>query len=222
MKKENFGKIIKIDSEKGYGFVRSDADNKDYYFKTYALGEGLVLFDNVVFLINNNGDNAQATAIRKYFINKHGIKFFPRVDNSHIHIKLNNYFPLIVNHIDSIEVDFRTEVYQFEKVIGKTDCVKTNNSDDIVYAIRKGRHGYSRFVHNRLPEETNSIKTVLKKSENGYLIITLFYGGDAGPEPYDERANEKDIQFWHGHALLYKKDDIIESTETTDCPWVLN
>lgn len=221
-KKEVLGKIIKMDKLRGYGYVRSTENGKEYSFKLYAQNGDLNVNDDVIFLMNFDRNNIFASAVRKYYTNSYGIKFFPRVNDTHMHVDLEKHFPLIVNHIVDTSEAFLTEVYQSDTPVGQAECVKTCDDDKIIYAIRKGRKGYTRFVINRVPEETNYITIVLKKGELGYVIITIYYGEKSGLEPYDERATEKDIEFWQNHALIYKREDIELGSQTLECPYVVN
>ncbi len=54
------------------------------------------------------------------------------------------------------------------------------------------------------------------------LIITIYIGRKAGREPWDEYAQPSDLEFWENHALIYNLQDIIEGSELSICPWVLN
>jgi hypothetical protein len=112
--------------------------------------------------------------------------------------------------------------HEFTQSIGKTYCISTKPNNRIIYGIRKGRIGHSRFILDQEPQDCNSITCVLKKIENYYLIITIYIGRKAGREPWDEYAQPSDLEFWENHALIYNLQDIIEGSELSICPWVLN
>ncbi len=112
--------------------------------------------------------------------------------------------------------------YEFPFEIGKTNCIKTTFENKIIYAIRKGRIGHTRFVMDSAPIGCKHVFLVLKKIEEGYLILTIFIGKKAAREPWDEQANLEDLEFWQNNALIFNQEEIIEGSETTESPWILN
>jgi len=199
--KEQTGKIIRL--QNNLGTILSNHNN--FIFDIQSHLNKLNLNDDVIFLVKKNNT---ATAIRKLYTNIHGIEFSARVDASHIHIDLDSYLPALIENIsnnveDNIEIE-----HEYPHVIGKSQCVRTDNSDTIMYGKRKGRKGYSRFVLNRQPEDCKSVFAIFKKNENGYLIITIFIGKKAGREPWDPNATSSDKVFWENHALILNMETI--------------
>jgi hypothetical protein len=214
-KDELTGKIVKLDFEMGFGFIRSDVDGVDYYFKLANSVAGLCKNDSVIFLL----EKSVASAVRKIYINSHGVRFYSRINQNHVHLLLEEYLPLIIDNITNYDKEFLELETNLTFYVGKSDCVETDESDSIIYAKRKGRTGYTRFVLNREPIDCNSVFLVLKRTEIGYLIITVFVGKKAGREPWDLFSTNEDVEFWENHALVFNKENIVDDSLTTECPW---
>ncbi len=168
---EHSGFILNIYFDKGYGFIHSEIDNNNYYFKIYSLQNKIILNDKVIFIIDKTKNNKVAISIRKIFTNKNGINFIPRINSNHIHLELNDFFPTIIEYVKDYNEDFLELEHEFPHSIGKTFCISTKTNSRIIYGIRKGRIGHSRFILDEEPEDCNTITCVLKKIDNYYLII---------------------------------------------------
>ncbi|MBP7508945.1 MAG: hypothetical protein KA807_14125 [Prolixibacteraceae bacterium] len=219
---EHTGRIIKLDKIRGFGFVCSEDDQNNYYFKVSALHGEFHMNDAVSFLVNTKNDKTFASAIRKVYQNSVGIKFIPRIVGTHIHEGTEPLLKIVFEQILDLNSAFLEKEFTFPSIIGKTTCVETSDDDTVFYAIRKDRKGHSRFVLNREPEDTQSLTVVLKRASDHYIIITCFLGKLAQPEPYDPKATQDSIDFWNRHALIFENETIIPYTETNICPWVLN
>lgn len=139
--------------------------------------------------------------------------------NSHLHNGVARLLPDVLAHIESAGRKFLVEEVVFEHQIGETICVSTGPGDQIVFALRPGRRGLSRFVVNRKPEPCSSIVVILKAGDCGeYILITAFIGQRAEPEPWDKNANGNSLAFWNSHALVWGCEPIVPGTETTVCP----
>lgn len=219
---EHKGHITHFDPKTSIGLVRSDFDGQIYSFEHLAKSYFPSVDDPVVFFITKINAKKSVTGIRKVYINSSGISFIPRLEESHIHLYLEQYLPLVMDKINSIEHKFISKTFSFNRIIGKSLCVATTDQDDIVYAIRKGRSGHSRFVQNRQAEDSTQLSLVLSRQQQAYRILSIFIGPLSGPEPWDSRARRKDWNFWQSHALIYEKASIIAGSEVQHCPWVLN
>lgn len=219
IKEELFGRITKIDESKGFGFIRSEADGKSYYFKTRSLQNKIVVNNIVVFITTESKTGTVADAIRKVFTNSHGVRFAPRINANHIHLDLDKFLPVITAEIKDYQTDFVEIEHKFTEIVGKTECIPINSTDKIIYAIRIGRNGHSKFVLGREPMDCDSIFCILKKLASHYVIITIYIGHKAGKEPWDSLAEQKDLDFWESNALIYNKELIKGGTETSVCPW---
>jgi hypothetical protein len=212
---EHFGYIVGIYDT--YGVVRSNIDNDEYYFE-YDSQSKFSKNDKVIFLLNQTQFEETASALRLFYTNEYGLKFYPRVNQYHIHLMLDKYLPDIIKNIKDKEENILEVEFEYPVVIGKTICVKTDENDSIIYAIRKGRNGYTRFVKNRNAEDCNSIFAAFKRTNIGYIILTIFIGKKAAREPWDKFATNEDILFWKNHALIYDTEEIISGSKTIKCP----
>lgn len=143
--------------------------------------------------------------------------------SSHIHDnqELEKYLVSALGKIDSNNQNLIEGEVTFDETIGVTRCVSTSENDEIIFAMRPKRKGYTRFVKNRQPESTNKLTIILTKDRqtNDYLVLTTYIGAKAEPEPWDYRATEKALDFWKSHALVYGTEPIIEGTETVVPKW---
>lgn len=213
---ESTGKVKFISKSKGFGFI-SQVNNQDIYFNIRSLQNNVEAGDEVIFLIYSKGDRHSASAVRKVYRNNHGIAFYERVNITHTHLDLEKFLPEVVSNISNTNYGFMEIEHDFGYYVGASECVETSQSDDLIYAIRKGRKGYTVFVKNRLPIPTSHVTIVLKKATNNeYVIITAFYGEKAGLEPCDPRATKDDIEFWKNHALIFRENEIIKESITTN------
>lgn len=215
---EHFGKITKISIPERSGYIKSDLDHKYYSFCTSSLYGDFKVRDNVAFLTEEVDGMLQASAIRKIYENSFGLKFISRVDISHIHRDAEHFFPIIFERIKDYSVEFIDEPFEFPNIIGKSICVPTSKKDVIIYAKRKRRKDYSRFVINREPIDTKFITVCLLRVPTHYSIMTAYLGKSA-KEPYDERATEADKEFWKNHALIFGEEEVIERSITSVYPW---
>lgn len=144
--------------------------------------------------------------------------------NSHLHVDVNAILPEALEKIESQGRSFIVEEIQMGRIIGKTTCVVTKPDDQIIYAKRPKRFGYTRFVKNRQPEICSSVVVILKTADGEmdrgkYVLITAFVGGKSEPEPWDRNATNNSKKFWDEHALVWGSEPIIEGTEIATCPW---
>lgn len=140
-------------------------------------------------------------------------------EDSHLHAGVLELLPEALGRISSLGRNFLTEEIDFGRVIGQTICVQTEPQDQIVYAVRPGRQGHSRFVLNRQPEDCTCLVVILKAEDGGYKMITAFVGHKPEHEPWDRNATERSAAFWQNHALIWGEEPIIPGTETAICPW---
>lgn len=92
------------------------------------------------------------------------------------------------------------------RIVGLSGCVKTTESDDVVYAYRPGRHYKSRMVRGRTGDPTSNITLVVNIQQSGWFIITAWVGSPAPKEPGDttltDAEREVSQKFWAEHALI--------------------
>ena len=144
---------------------------------------------------------------------------------SHVHTEYPGIWDMVKSLLPDIDPDLSSNYVEINKdcgeVIGESICVETTDTDDIVYAKRPRRDGYTRFVKNRDRRPTTHATIVLKKmrEEDAYMLVTAYHGEQAPPEPWDKEANERSVPFWQTHALIWGTVPTEEGTETTECPW---
>ena len=218
----NFGIVKTIKNEKAFGFIYCKSHNCDYYFRLNQYNSTLKIGDEVVFSIKQNEKNTLAYKVQKVFKNRAGDCFIDRAGKSHIHINDENILLLILDRIVDYNKEYSTNEVEFPCVIGQTNCVLTDINDEIVYAVREGRSGYTRLVKHRSPVDSKFATISLMKVEDLYIILTAFIGKTPGLEPWDIRATESDLKSWENRALIYEGETLIENTETSINPWVLN
>lgn len=121
----------------------------------------------------------------------------------------------ILDYLEEVIKEIRPEgretiehEHEFDHVVGETLCVETDESSDIVYAIRPSRNGYSKFVMNKDPEPTRYMTVILKKDDKvgGYTIVTAYFGRLAPREPWGENPTKEQCEFWKNHALVMWDD----------------
>lgn len=139
---------------------------------------------------------------------------------SHLHQGVVSLLPEALTRIDSRGRLFLVEEVDFDRPIGQLICVVTGPGDEIVFAKRPKRLGFSRFVVNRHTEESSKLTVVLRAGSSGeYVIVTAFVGPRAEPEPWDGNATANSRAFWSSHALIWGCEETVPGTETNVCPW---
>lgn len=157
---------------------------------------------------------------------KNSVAVYDRAD-SHVHTEYEGIWKLITELLPTIispqDVDHFHYSHDFGYVIGESICVHTDDNDEIVYAQRPHRDGKTCFIKNR-PLRPTSVLTIVFKRDiyspvEQYILITAYMGEKAPPEPWDALATIDSIPFWNTHALVWGSVQVIEGTETLDCPW---
>lgn len=145
-----------------------------------------------------------------------GQKVFDRA-TSHLHHtpELEQLLPTAFESIHLTDEEAVRATIDFGSAIGTTICVKTTESDEIIFAQRERRRGLTRFVKNREAEPTTSLCVILKKVPTGYIVLTAFTGSTPEAEPWDPNASDAAAEFWKSHALLWGKEKTIPASETT-------
>lgn len=123
----------------------------------------------------------------------------------HADTQLEKFVPLALRRIESKNKEFVVATIDFGVEIGATNCVKTEPGDEVVFVQREGRNGETRFVKGKSRTPTSMLTVVLKKTREGYLLITAYFGPKAPPEPWDPHAEADSEEFWNTHALVIEK-----------------
>ena len=110
--------------------------------------------------------------------------------------------------------------YEMGYIIGNSDLVEIDSTDTVVYALRPHRDRYSKFVKNKVAEPTKWIVMGFEQRSDGdYSLYTAYTGRLTPSFPGGKILPEQSAEFWSKHALVWGTQEIIEGTETTECPW---
>lgn len=141
--------------------------------------------------------------------------------SSHIHSLPHGVLAEAISRVEFGAPRFAKLVVPLGRIIGKSTCVETGPTDEIVFARRKNRYGYTRFVFDRSPIDCDSVVLVLMPAcpgTNDLILITAFIGHGAEPEPWDMKATAASVEYWSHHALVWGSEPIESGTETLSCP----
>jgi hypothetical protein len=130
------------------------------------------------------------------------------------HSDVLEHLGLVISGITTGNQSVIKEEIDMGRVIGTTDCVKTDRFDDIVYAQREGRPWTTRFVLDREPEPCSHITVVMKRNGDQYKLLTAYIGRMAEKEPDDLsiRDNHEYMRakhYWDSHALVWGRQEVV-------------
>lgn len=165
------------------------------------------------------------SALTKIGKSKNGYEVFVDLETSHAATHFQDS-PLLFNAVKKtlplIELDeekIRIEIDTGE-VVGMSDLVETYPGEEIVYAMRPYRDRYSRFVKNRLAEETSWVVLSFERLDyEQYKLHTAFIGRLTPSFPGGDFMPEMSKEFWSKHALVWGNQEVIPESETVVCPW---
>lgn len=215
------GIVTKYSKNEGFGFI-SNENLEEIYFHTqscsnYNIGVGSPV-TYIKGLSRTQNVKTEAFNLTRAFISNDG-QFVVNRPYNHIHKGVESKLEEVIQRISCNGRPFFTQQIDFNCVIGQSKCVEVNENDPIIYAIRDGRKGHTKFVKDKQPEQTNSITVVMKKTQDFYTILTAFFGKSAEVEPWDERADINSQNFWKNHALIFGSEPIDVTSITEKCPW---
>lgn len=165
--------------------------------------------------------------MQKEFIGKtkNGLSAYVDMESSHAtthfahHPKLFDCVKKIIPIIEVHGEIMRTE-REMDEVVGTTDLIETNATDEIVYAKRPLRKQYSRFVKNKSSRPTKWITLDLRKENDmDFYLYTAFVGRLTPSFPGGDYLSDQSIDFWSKHALVWGSQEVVPGSETTVCPW---
>lgn len=137
------------------------------------------------------------------------------VDHLKQHIDVMAHLGLVVSGITAGDQRIIKTEIDMGRVIGTTDCVKTDRYDDVVYARREGRAWDTRFVLDREPEPCSHITVVMKRNGDQYKLLTAYIGRMAEKEP-DDLSIRDNLEFmrakhyWDSHALVWGRQEVVK------------
>lgn len=132
---------------------------------------------------------------------------------------------LVQEYLRSIDLDGKLIAKDVDmgKAIGKSDVVATDKSDEIIYAMRKNREdqGYVPFTKSRQSQPSSLLSVYLERiDENTYELSSTWIGEFESPMfPQMGNATDESIPYWTNHAFAWGSQEIIDGTETNNCPW---
>ncbi len=115
--------------------------------------------------------------------------------------------------------------FDMGRVVGTCDVVDVDDSDEVVYGIRKNREddGPVPFVKNRDGDPCKLVAVhLVPETNHGYVLSSAWIGpftDEDEPFPLSKDANERSADFWNKHAFVYGSQEIISGTETLERPW---
>lgn len=107
------------------------------------------------------------------------------------------------------------------RIVGKSDLVKNDPGDEIVFAKRKNRDIYTSFNKTKKPQPSSLVAISLEKiDDKGYELVSVWIGTVNLPSfPGDLNETLESKQYWLEHSLAWGTQDIQSETLTTTCPW---
>lgn len=130
----------------------------------------------------------------------------------------------VISHLDLNGQDIARH-YDMGRIVGTCDVVTVNESDEIVYGIRKNREddGLVPFVKNRHGDDCPYVAVhLVPQADKSYMLSSAWvgtFGDDDEPFPLSKDANERSADFWNKHAFVFGSQEILSGTETNSCPW---
>lgn len=119
--------------------------------------------------------------------------------------------------------------FEFEEEIGFLSVIKIKQDESCIYAKRKERPLYSKFVkRNGERMKTNKALFILKKNNknsNEYFLITMFPGEECEKEPQDKSIKDsielkKCLEYWENRAFIYDESIVEKSTIQNEMPYL--
>jgi hypothetical protein len=160
-----------------------------------------------------------------FAISKNGIEvtFDPIYSHTATHFKDTPQIrPFVKETIERTNIS--GEMMEFDtdtgQLLGSSDLVDIDDSDDIIYAIRKNRDRHMIFTKSRQPQPSSMVSISLTRlDDKTYDLYSAWLGPQTPPTPNNPLANSQSKPFWSKHALVWGNQEIQAGTETETCPW---
>jgi len=214
--------------------------NRKTVYKAISINQDNILFYNDVYTnyekcyytrIYNEGYFKEYINDEVNIIITNKFKQHMQVHQDQFSIPYQNLISYMKNNrtFENLDKDFIEMVVEFPFNVGYSDLCKVKDSDNIIYAKRKDRSIYSKFLIGRESTEIDKCVVVLKRSydkPNEYYLITMFPGEYCIKEPQDKNIKSEDeknniMKFWDKHAFVFKLDEIDKNTITKVCPYIM-
>ena len=133
---------------------------------------------------------------------------------------------LVTEVVSSIDLNGQEVAQHFDlgRVVGVCDVVMVDDSDEVVYGVRKNRDddGLVPFTKIRRGDPCPYVAIhLIPQADKTYILSSTWIGtfDDDEPFPQSANANERSVDFWNRHAFVYGSQEIVAGTETTIKPW---
>lgn len=118
--------------------------------------------------------------------------------------------------IEVIEIDMH-------RPVGVTDVVSIDDTDEIVYAMRKLREdqGWVPFTKSQSSQPCSLVSLHLKQlDDTKYELVSVWIGElDSPPFPQMKNTTADSIPYWRKRAFTWGSQQIVPGSERTDYPW---
>jgi len=111
------------------------------------------------------------------------------------------------------------------RVVGTSDVVEVDDTDDIVYAVRKNREddGLVPFTKTRKAQESTYVSVHLIPQKDGSYVLSSAWIGtfddDDEPFPQSADATKSSVAYWNHWAFVWGSQEVVSGTATTVRPW---
>ncbi len=123
----------------------------------------------------------------------------------------------------SLEGDLIAKDVDLGRVVGNSDVVGIDETDEVVYAMRKNREdqGYVPFTKSRSSQPSSMVSMyIVKKDDETYELSSVWVGEYGSPMfPQMDNATAESIPYWSRHAFVWGSQEIIPGSVLTKCPW---
>lgn len=134
---------------------------------------------------------------------------------------------LVTEIVQNLELNGQKIAQHFDlgRIVGTSDVVAVDDTDEIVYAVRKNREddGLVPFTKTRKAEPCQYVTIQLIPQGSGsYELASAWIGtfsNDDQPFPQSPRATNKSVEYWDRFAFVHGSQETVPGTETNSCPW---
>lgn len=111
------------------------------------------------------------------------------------------------------------------RVVGTSDVVTVDDTDEVFYAIRKNRmdDGLVPFTKTRAAEPSRYVAVHLVRLVDGsYELSSAWIGtfdDDSEPFPQSPNATKRSIDYWRQYAFVWGSQEVVPGSVTTARPW---
>jgi hypothetical protein len=113
--------------------------------------------------------------------------------------------------------------FDMGKIVGFCDVVEIDDTDELIYAMRKQREdqGYVPFTKSRQPQPSSFVSIYLvHKNGSNYELLSTWIGNFDSPDfPQMHSATTDSLEYWSKHAFVWGSQEIIPDSEIDSCPW---